>query len=198
MFQRVSEGKKRKTTDKLAVERVRGAKGASWKALENDWEKSNTCEKCGDIFAKKEMEQKGSESRPKKKGKQEYGVSGSWNCQLKSTWSKLKCCALIDAQMMKQGFVAMKSGDWEENQNTFRKEVKVTEWAFDRMKEAFEQVAKDEARKLSIVQEIMIRSTDLRRIIIARESKGGVTMSYLCPHCNSFPLEDYVWWVSGG
>ena len=23
-------------------------------------------------------------------------------------------------------------------------------------------------------------------------------MSYLCPHCNSFPLEDYVWWVSVG
>ena len=22
-------------------------------------------------------------------------------------------------------------------------------------------------------------------------------MSYLCPHCNSFPMEDYVWWVSG-
>ena len=22
-------------------------------------------------------------------------------------------------------------------------------------------------------------------------------MSYLCPHCNSFPLEDYVWWVPG-
>ena len=22
-------------------------------------------------------------------------------------------------------------------------------------------------------------------------------MSYLCPHCNSLPLEDYVWWVSG-
>ena len=22
-------------------------------------------------------------------------------------------------------------------------------------------------------------------------------MSYLCPHCNSFPLEDFVWWVSG-
>ena len=23
-------------------------------------------------------------------------------------------------------------------------------------------------------------------------------MSYLCPHCNSFLLEDYVWWVSAG
>ena len=22
-------------------------------------------------------------------------------------------------------------------------------------------------------------------------------MSYLCPHCSSFPMEDYVWWVSG-
>ena len=22
-------------------------------------------------------------------------------------------------------------------------------------------------------------------------------MSYLCPNCNSFPLEDYVWWVTG-
>ena len=23
-------------------------------------------------------------------------------------------------------------------------------------------------------------------------------MSYFCPNCNSSPLEDYVWWVSGG
>ena len=23
-------------------------------------------------------------------------------------------------------------------------------------------------------------------------------MSYLCPHCNSFPMEDYEKWVSGG
>ena len=36
MSQRVSEAKRRQTTDKLAVERVRGAKVAWWKALEND------------------------------------------------------------------------------------------------------------------------------------------------------------------
>ena len=59
-------------------------------------------------------------------------------------------------------------------------------------------MAKDEARKLSTVQEIMIRSTDyLRRIIAPAGRQGGVTMSYLCPHCNSFPMEDCVWWVSG-
>ena len=49
-----------------------------------------------------------------------------------------------------------------------------------------------------IVQEIMLKSTDhLRRIIAPVGGQGGVTMSYLCPNCNSFPLEDYVWWVSG-
>ena len=59
-------------------------------------------------------------------------------------------------------------------------------------------MAKDEARKLSTVQKIMIRSTDyLRRIIVPANEQGGVTMSYVCPHCNSFPLEDYFWWVSG-
>ena len=65
------------------------------------------------------------------------------------------------------------------------------------IKEAFELAALDEAEQVSIVQEIMLWSTDyLRRIIAPVGGQGGVTMSYLCPHCNSFPLEDYVWWVS--
>ena len=51
---------------------------------------------------------------------------------------------------------------------------------------------------MSIVQEIMIRSADnLRRTTAPVGGQGGVTMSCLCPHCNRFPLEDYVWWVSG-
>ena len=82
--------------------------------------------------------------------------------------------------------------DWEEYQNTFRKEVKATEWAFDTIKEAFEQVAQDEARKMSIVQEIMIRSADFpRRIIAPVGGQGWVTMTFLCPHCNC------IWWVAG-
>ena len=67
------------------------------------------------------------------------------------------------------------------------------------IEEAFEKVAKDEARKLSTVQEIMLRRTDcLRRIIAPAGEQGGVTLSYLCPHCNSFQMEDYMWWVSAG
>ena len=52
----------------------------------------------------------------------------------------------------------LKGGDWEEHKRYFRINAKATEWAFDRMKEAFEEVAKDEARNLSTVQEIMIRN----------------------------------------
>ena len=33
--------------------------------------------------------------------------------------------------------------------------MKASEWAFDRIKEAFEKVAQDEAERASIVQEIM-------------------------------------------
>ena len=76
--------------------------------------------------------------------------------------------------------------------------MRVSEWALDRINEAFEEVGKDEARKLSTVQEIMTRSTDfLWRIIAPAGEQGGVTMSYLCPYCNSFPMEDCVLWVSG-
>ena len=67
--------------------------------------------------------------------------------------------------------------------------------AFERIREALEKVTKDEAGSLSVVQGILLKSTDfLRRIIAPAGGQGGVTLSYLCPHCNSFPLEDYVWW----
>ena len=95
---------------------------------------------------------------------------------------------------MKQGFIVLTSGDWEEYKSMLRVQVKATEWAFDRTKEAFVQVAQDESGKLSIVQEIMIGSTDyLRRILAAVGGQGGVTMSHWCPNCNSFPMEDYIW-----
>ena len=38
-----------------------------------------------------------------------------------------------------------------------------------------------------------MKSTDfLRRLISPAEGQGGVTMSYLCPSCNSFPTEQRV------
>ena len=134
------------------------------------------------------------------KEKQE-GTQGQWQREApaRENLEQEKCCNDTDCnpRMMKQAFLALKGGDWEEYKSIFRGQAKATEGAFDRMQEAFKKVAKDEARKTSTVQEIMTRSTDhLRRIIAPAGGQGGVTMSYLCPHCNTCPMED--WWFSGG
>ena len=43
------------------------------------------------------------------------------------------------------------------------------------------------------------KNTDtLRRVTAQMSGMGGVTLSYVCPHCSCFLLDDYVWWVSSG
>ena len=48
------------------------------------------CEKCGEYFAKKERERKSSERRPKKKGKQEYRVSGKLESPVREYLEQIK------------------------------------------------------------------------------------------------------------
>ena len=98
------------------------------------------------------------------------GIQGQWQLEspAREYLEQVKCYSGTDCthRMMMQGFLDLESGDWEEYKNTFRNEVKGSEWAFDIIKEVLEKVAKDEAKKLSTVQEIILRSTDyLRRII---------------------------------
>ena len=133
---------------------------------------------------------------------EQAGLQGQWQQEspAKEYLEHVKCCRDTDCNesMMKKGFTALKNGIWEDCKETVRKNMKASERAFDRIKEAFELVLQDEAEKMSIGQEIMLRSTDyLRRIIAPVGGQGGVTMSYLCPNCNIFSLEDHVWWVSG-
>ena len=108
---------------------------------------------------------------------------------------QVKCCADNDCTTrMKYGFFALKGGDWEEK-SIFTVEVRATEWAFERMREACEKVAKDEAGRLGIAQGIVLKSTDfLRRIIAPAGEPEGVTMSYLRPNCNS---PTCCWWQTG-
>ena len=67
MLQRFSEGKRRRTLTKWQWRQFRGAKGAPWKALEDDGKRSIRARNVGILFAEKEIEQRGSESRLKKK-----------------------------------------------------------------------------------------------------------------------------------
>ena len=38
----------------------------------------------------------------------------------------------------------------------------------------------------------------MRRINVPVQVQGFVTLSYVCPHCHRYPLEDCIWWVSLG
>ena len=44
--------------------------------------------------------------------------------------------------MMSCGCYALKDGDWEEYERIFEVETSATDWAFERIREAFEKVAK--------------------------------------------------------
>ena len=69
--------------------------------------------------------------------------------------------------MIRFGYYAVKDRNWEEYEGTFKVEVSATEWAFERIRETFANVAKDEAGSLCIVQTIMLKSTDFLRRTIA-------------------------------
>ena len=57
----------------------------------------------------------------------------------------------------------------------------------------------DDIGRFGIAHEILRKSADfLRRIIAPVDGMGGVTLPCVCPHCNCFPLDDYIWWVSAG
>ena len=114
MFSRSSKGKRRKTTDKCAVERVRGAKGAPWKASENDG-KRTTCS-WNRVRVKKFRERAEEEKQAGKQGQwQLESPAEEYLDQVKR--SDDTCCT---ERMMKKGFAALKSGDWEEHKGIFR------------------------------------------------------------------------------
>ena len=110
------------------------------------------------------------------------GIQGQWQqeSQAREYLEQLKCSHDTDMTQ------TATNQTWEEE--ILGKKLTASECAFDRIKEAFDLVAKDEVEKISIVQEIMLRSTDyLRRIIAPVGGQRCVTMSYLCPNCNSSP-----------
>ena len=65
--------------------------------------------------------------------------------------------------------------------------MRASEWAFDKIKEAFDLVAKDEVGKMSIVQEIMLNSTDYLRRSIAPVGGGRCHNVLLVPELQQFP-----------
>ena len=183
VFQQIAAGESRKATVKCAVETGGGKEGVSRKDVGNDGERTIYA---GDVGVFSPRRSRVKRFRELDEEEKQAGIQGQWQQEspAREYLEQVKCCHDTDCNepTMKTGFTALKNGTWEEFKDTFRKKIKASEWAFDRIEEAFELAAQDEAEKMSIVQEIMLRSTDffLPRIIVPVGEQGGVTMSYLC------------------
>ena len=117
---------KEKTSDKLAVERVRAAKGAPWKVLENDGERTTRARNVG-TFLPRERQSKEVPRAGRRSKASRNTESVAAGIVSREYLGQVKCCNDTDCthRIMKQGFVALKSGDWEEYKTTFREELKV-------------------------------------------------------------------------
>ena len=80
---------------------------------------------------------------------------------------------------------AGKAGDWSD----LVKSDRLSAWTSAKLQECHSEVKQDDERN-SIVQQIQQRTT------VPVEGQGWVTLSFVCPHCHRYPVEDYIWWVS--
>ena len=92
------------------------------------------------------------------------GIQGQW--QQESPFREIpeqvrgKADIGCGPQMMRQSYLAMRNGCWEEFKESYREEEKSSEWTLERIREAYEQVAKHEIGRLGTVQENLRKSTD--------------------------------------
>ena len=101
--------------------------------------------------------------------------------------------------LMRRAYCARWSGDWENYLEEFLGNGKIGVWASVKVRDCISEVEQEDEGWLSIAQAILRKSTDfLRRIIAPVDGMGGVTLSYVCPHCHCFPLDGHIWSVSSG
>ena len=121
------------------------------------------------------------------------GKQSQWQQEppFKEALEQIKRSADTDCgpQTILRTYIAMKHGIWEIFAEEHRKEGKLCEWTLERIREAYEKVAMDDIGRSGIAQEILRKSTDcLRRIIAPVDGMGGVTLSHILPASQLFPF----------
>ena len=120
------------------------------------------------------------------------GIQGQW--QQASSFREILEQVRGNAEMIRRGYLAMRDCSWKEFKERYWEEEESPEWSVERIRDACEKVD-----AWALCRKYLRKSTDfLRRVIAPVGGMGGVTLSYNCPHCHRFPLEDYIWWVSMG
>ena len=118
-----------------------GTGRASWEIVENAGKGPVERKDVGEDFCLERVKEKRFLEDAKKE-KQE-GMQGQWQQEspAKEVLNQVRRCADTDCtpKMMRFGYDALKNGDWEEYQRTFKAEVSATQWTFGRIREALNE-----------------------------------------------------------
>ena len=119
-------------------------------------------------------------------------IQGKWQLEppFKELLKQIKKSSGIScsAHFMRHAYYAGKSGDWKGYKKAHWDKNGIGEWAFIEVKESYDKVAWEDIGRLGIAQDILRKSTDfLRRIIALASGVGGVTLS-----------QRTIWWGSLG
>ena len=175
-------------------------KSIPWQAVEGFGDGTLCARDVGTLHRQKSMGWSGLSECRKRKSRKAHKVGGTWSPPFKEVLEQLQkhSDTSCSAYMTRRAYYAGRSGSREGFKEAFRDTGEISEWAFAGVKAAFDKVASEDVGRLIIAQDILRKSTDVLGRIVARASGvGDVTLSYVFPYCNCFPLEDCTWSSSG-
>ena len=143
---------------------------------------SNSCAECVNVSLSKKMEPDRSWQMWRVSGKMEQPAGGSTDLR-------------FEGVLMRRAYCSEKSGDWANYLEAFLGNGKLSMWASSKVRECYSEVEQEDEGRLCIAHDIL---DSCGRIIAPVDEQGGITLSYVCPQCHCFLLEDHMCWVSSG
>ena len=141
VLQRKIDGTGPGAVEVLAVEGSGGTESASWQIVENVGTGRVYTRNVGVYFSLERAKAKQFLKDAEKEKWEE--IQGEWQQEspAKEYLDQVKSSADTDStpEMMRFGYYAFKDRDWDEYKRTFKVEVNATEWASERIREAFEK-----------------------------------------------------------
>ena len=70
-------------------------------------------------------------------------------------------------------------------------------WTMKATAKVQSQILEDHMVRNDFMKSIMCRSTDfLRHVAGEVEERGAITSTYVSEHCRTFPVADFMWWIT--
>ena len=99
----------------------------------------------------------------------------------------------LSGMSVRKAVTAALADDWSD----LTEKEELNPWMMAKLKNSVFQARQEADQRKSSVQQVLQGCTDFFEADHRASARAGrVTLSYECPRCHRFPLEDYIWCVS--